>query len=118
VTSRRIFLAGLLAGAPAALARSTGAAQDSRISGPHPPQDNRPEQPVPTTPGIPQPDKRMLEHNQNEIRRDVDRLCELAADLRAEVAATDPNVTFSVTLIKKAQEIEKLAKNIKARAKA
>jgi hypothetical protein len=118
VNSRRLFLAGLIAGAATGLKRPLRASQHSSVMGPHPPpQDNRPEQPTPSNPGLPQPDKQKLGENQNEIRKDVDRLYTLAADLKAEVARTDPNDVLSTTIVKRAQEIEKLAKNIKARSK-
>ena len=42
---------------------------------------------------------------------------ELAAELKSEVEKTDANATLSLSLIKKAQEIEKLAKQILSAAK-
>lgn len=55
--------------------------------------------------------------NQQQIRADVQKLYELAAELKKEVDATDANATLSLSLVKKAQQIEKLAKQIKERAK-
>src|SRR5215471_2832238 len=55
--------------------------------------------------------------SQKQIRANVAKLYEMAADLKSEVEKTDANATLSVSLIKKAQEIEKLAKQIKNLAK-
>lgn len=50
---------------------------------------------------------------QEEIRTDIQKLYDLAAQLKDETGKTDLNSTLPVTLVKKAQEIEKLAKKIK-----
>jgi peptidoglycan hydrolase CwlO-like protein len=55
--------------------------------------------------------------NQQQIRADVQKLYELVSELKKEVDATDANATLSLSLVKKAQQIEKLAKQIKDRAK-
>ncbi|MFZ3331391.1 MAG: hypothetical protein WA197_12225 [Candidatus Acidiferrales bacterium] len=80
-------------------------------------QDNRPQQPTAETPGIPAPDPRELAENQKAIRKEVQQLYELAADLKSEVDRTDSGKVLSMATLKKAQEIEKLAKNIKNRSK-
>jgi hypothetical protein len=54
---------------------------------------------------------------QKQIQADVARLYEMATDLKSEVEKGDANATLSVSLIRKAQEIEKLAKQIKNLAK-
>jgi hypothetical protein len=57
------------------------------------------------------------QQTQKEIRTDIARLYELVAELKEQVEKTDATATLSVSVVKKAQEIEKLAKRIKDRAK-
>ncbi len=54
------------------------------------------------------------EIRQAEIEEDTKKLFRLSAELRAEVAKTYKE-TLSLTVLKKAEEIEKLAKSLKAR---
>ena len=61
--------------------------------------------------------KLILEANQKEIRKNVEKLYGLASELKAEVEKTDSVQVLSLTLLKKTEEIEKLAKEIRARAK-
>jgi len=84
---------------------------------PSPPPPRRDDQP----PGLPDPSstatKSMLEQNQKNIKKDIERLYELITQLKTEVEKTDSTAVLSVALVKKAEEIEKLAKQIKERAK-
>jgi hypothetical protein len=57
------------------------------------------------------------QQSQKQIREDVAKLYEIASQLKGEVEKTDANSTLSVSLVKKAQQIEKLAKQIKDLAK-
>lgn len=59
----------------------------------------------------------LLKENQKNIKRDVDRLAELAGELKQEVDKTDSADVLSIPLLKKAEEIEKLAKAIRNRAR-
>ncbi len=61
--------------------------------------------------------KRVLEENQKDIKKSVERLYDLAAELKAEVEKTDSTEILSLRLVNKAEEIEKLARQIKNRAK-
>jgi hypothetical protein len=61
--------------------------------------------------------KALLEANDKDIKKNVEKLYELASDLKAEVEKTDSSKVLSMVLIKKAEEIERLAKDIKTRAK-
>ncbi|HYL63628.1 MAG TPA: hypothetical protein VE077_13505 [Candidatus Methylomirabilis sp.] len=61
--------------------------------------------------------KAQLEANEKDIKKNVDKLYQLATDLKAEVEKTDSSQVLSLTLVKKADEIERLARDIKARAK-
>jgi hypothetical protein len=55
--------------------------------------------------------------NEQEIRLEVQRLYAMASELKDELDKTNANQVLSVSLVKKAQDIEKLAKQIKDRAK-
>jgi hypothetical protein len=55
--------------------------------------------------------------NQIELRKDVSKLYEIVSDLKEQVDKTDASATLSLSLVKKAQQIEKLAKQIKGLAK-
>jgi hypothetical protein len=61
--------------------------------------------------------KAMLEERQKNIKKDVEKLYDLAADLKKEVEKTDSTTVLSLAMLKKAEAIEKLAKQIKDRAK-
>jgi len=61
--------------------------------------------------------KVMLEERQKNIKKDVERLYDLAAELKTEVEKTDSTTVLSLAMLKKAEAIEKLAKQIKDRAK-
>jgi hypothetical protein len=71
----------------------------------------------PESPNLPSADKRMLEANEKEIKKKVERLYELATELKAEVDKTDSSKVLSLTLLKKTEEIEKLARDIRSRSK-
>jgi RNase P subunit RPR2 len=65
----------------------------------------------------PPAEKRMLEENEKDIKKKVEKLYELATELKAEVDKTDSSKVLSLNLIRKAEEIEKLAHDIKNRSK-
>ena len=54
---------------------------------------------------------------EKEIKKKVDKLFQLATELKEEVDKTDSAKVLSLAMLKKAEEIEKLAKDIKSRAK-
>ena len=58
-----------------------------------------------------------LQENDKSIKKSVERLFQLASELKAEVDKTDSAQVLSLAMVKKAEEIEKLAKDIKSRAK-
>ncbi|MBI3670345.1 MAG: hypothetical protein HY237_11255 [Acidobacteria bacterium] len=70
-----------------------------------------PEPPAKTDP------RALLRANQKDIKRDVERLFELVQELKKEVEKTDSSEVLSLTLVRKAEEIEKLAKHIKSLAR-
>jgi hypothetical protein len=57
------------------------------------------------------------QQNQVEIRMEVQRLFAIATELKDEVDNTNSNSVLNLTVLKRAQEIEKLAKQIRDRAK-
>ena len=63
------------------------------------------------------PAKAVLEANEKDIKKNIEKLYQLATDLKAEVEKTDSSQFLSLAMVKKAEEIEKLAHDIKTRAK-
>ncbi len=62
----------------------------------------------------PSDDRRQVDpRRQEEIKTDIQKLYSLASELKDQSEKTDMNSTLPVTVIKRAQEIEKLAKKIK-----
>lgn len=61
--------------------------------------------------------KAMLEENQKDIKKNVEKLFNLASELKDQVEKTDSATVLSLALIKKTEEIEKLARQIRERAK-
>ncbi|HUC52664.1 MAG TPA: hypothetical protein VMR90_01370 [Candidatus Cybelea sp.] len=61
--------------------------------------------------------KTILESNQKEIKKNVEKLFDLASELKAEVEKTDSVQVLSIAMLRKTEEIEKLAKDIRSRAK-
>jgi spore coat polysaccharide biosynthesis protein SpsF (cytidylyltransferase family) len=63
-------------------------------------------------------DKREIaRENQAKIKVDVEKLYELVGELREQVQKSDVTSTLSVSVVNKAKQIEKLAKQVKDRAK-
>jgi hypothetical protein len=115
MNSRRSFVFALCAvGVPLGLlGRPLAAQAPSHPAPPNPtPRDKEDE---PATPKL--DTKAILEANEKDIRKDVERLYQLASDLKAQVEKTDSAQVLSLALLKKTEEIEKLAKEIRTRAK-
>ena len=87
-----------------------------------PPPATRPNGPFgeqePTIPPQMQKDmeKKANQQRQAELKRDTERLLKLSTELKDYVDKTNENV-LSLEVIKKADEIEKLAHNVKNRMK-
>jgi len=58
------------------------------------------------------------DQNRKAVKKDVETLYNLAAQLKADVERTDSTTVLSLALVKKAEEIERLAKHIKSCAKS
>jgi hypothetical protein len=70
-----------------------------------------------STPFPPGSRKAALEENERGIKKKVEKLFQLATELKDEVEKTDSAKVLSLAMLKKAEEIEKLAKEIRSRAK-
>jgi hypothetical protein len=57
--------------------------------------------------------KTQLKEEQKELRRDVERLLQMAKNLKEESDKTPETDVLSLSLVKKAEEIEKLARQIR-----
>jgi hypothetical protein len=115
--TRRTFLAGLLlTGVSSATLGGKTNAQSPVI---RPPSQKGPpgQQPDADTPDLPNADKKILESNDKDMKKKVDRLYQLATELKDEVEKTDSSKVLSLNLMKKAEEIERLARDIKNRSK-
>lgn len=61
--------------------------------------------------------KTILEQNQKDLKKDIQKLFQLATDLKDEAEKTDAMNTLSLPLLKKTEEIEKLARQIRDKAR-
>jgi hypothetical protein len=61
--------------------------------------------------------KALLEQRQKDIKKDIEKLFDLATQLKTEVEKTDATTTLSLAMVKRAEEIEKLARQIKDNAR-
>jgi len=111
--SRRKFLTSIVAaGVPAGLLALMPSGQ---VRGQRP---QNPQQPKEDDSNSPKLDpKLILEANQKEIKKNVEKLYDLASELKAEVEKTDSVHVLSIAMLRKTDEIEKLAKEIRNRAK-
>jgi len=113
--TRRTFLGAMLfAAAAASFAGSLAVSQAPIPPAPKPPPR---QEPAEEPPGLPSAEKQMLEDNDKDIHKKVERLYQLATELKAEVDKTDSAKVLSLNLVRKAEEIEKLAHDIKIRSK-
>jgi hypothetical protein len=81
-------------------------------------RQQNPQQPKDDDPNLPKLDpKLILEANQKEIKKNVEKLYDLASELKAEVEKTDSVHVLSIAMLRKTDEIEKLAREIRSRAK-
>ena len=112
--SRRSLLRVLYAGAAAfsVLAVFVGGQEPFPTKqGPVRPGEDDPNLPAKAT------TKAVLEENQKDIKKNVEKLFDLATQLKDQVEKTDSTTILSVALVRKAEEIERLARQIKERAK-
>ena len=111
------------ASAPAQQSASSPSAQSTPATSSDPgspkqDQSSKPDQPQEQKPAA-SPDSKPLtpeEARQAQIVADTNKLYQLAQELQAEVAKSSKN-TLSLAVVKKAAEVEKLAKSLKERMK-
>jgi hypothetical protein len=114
---RRAWL-GLLAGSAGLLAaRAWGGQASSRTQNPPHPTGTEPAAGDDAEPKLQPPTKGILEANDKDIKKSVEKLYQLAGELKAEVEKTDSAKVLSLAMLKKTEEIERLAKEIRSRAK-
>ncbi|MFZ3200207.1 MAG: hypothetical protein ACLQMT_09755 [Candidatus Acidiferrales bacterium] len=114
---KRAFLqvmAPLAIAAPMGIfAHRTSARQSWQSDGqPHPSSQRPGEIPPDFEPPAIDP-KAVLKHNQQQIQDDIQKLYALAGELKEQVEKTDSTNVLSLPLVKKAKEIEDLAKQIR-----
>lgn len=120
-TGRRFFLSGVaaaLAGTRALLAADQGPQRHEPSHIPQVPDassaNGADEVPLP-----PRADPKVqLKEDQKELRRDVDHLLQMVKDLKDESDKTPETDVLSLSLVKKAEDIEKLARQIRDRIRA
>jgi hypothetical protein len=119
--SRRISCAVTLALVATLLGQPALSPAPQRMTPQPIPSPNAPDQSYPqgmNGPGIKDPDAKVIDkQNQAEVKAEIEKLYALVFELREEMKQTNGNTTLSVSVVKKAQQIEKLAKEIKDRAK-
>ncbi len=111
--TRRKFLAMGTIGI-AALGWTAGGGPTNSQQVPFPEEKKDPDQPEPNGPSA---EKRALDANEKDIKKKVDKLFELASELKEEVTKTDSSKVLSLAMLKKTEEIEKLAHDIRNRAR-
>jgi hypothetical protein len=111
---RLATIASALAAAPGVLTPQVPAPRPS----PNAPDPNFPHRVGDPEPTVGSNTKAIDKQNQAEIRLEVQKLSDLVAELKEQVDKSDVTSTLSLSVVKKAQQIEKLAKQIKDRAKS
>ena len=109
----------LLAGIALAAPSNSGIAQTMKHRFPAPPPSAQDDSDKKAPPALdPQTARKaQLAQNEKEFRAGVERLYELSGELRDEVQKAPPSGVLSVSMYKKTEAIEKLAKGLKTKAK-
>lgn len=114
---RRRGWLGLIAGCAASFAtRAWGAQAPAAVQNPPRPKGTEATTPEDEDPKLTPPTKATLAANDKDIKKSVEKLYQLASELKEEVEKTDSTQVLSLAMVKKAAEIEKLAREIKSRA--
>jgi|SRR5271156_1648026 len=114
---RRSWLALLGGCAALSAARAWGAQGPPAAQPPPRPKGEDPAGAEDENPKLLPPTKAILEANDKDIKKSIEKLYQLAGELKAEVEKTDSAQVLSLAMVKKAEEIERLAREIKSRAK-
>ena len=81
-------------------------------------QDHDRRDPISGAPVNPDARKYIMEENEKDVKKKIQKLYDLVTELKAESDKTDSSKVLNLLLVKKAEEIEKLAHDIKSRSKA
>jgi len=119
-TGRRVFLSSIVFTLVAVKGLFAGRQRQGPVHRvPQIPDANVPDGPLSEEPPVPRRDpQEVLKENQKTLRRDADRLVQLAQELKDEADKTEQTSVLSLSLVHKAEEVEKLAKQIKGLARA
>ncbi len=114
--SRRELLLGLVGAAGLMSSAAFLAAEAAQYP---PPRPTPPSSDPTTLAGAPKHvNSRVLTaKDQQLLKTDLDQLLQLASDLQKEYQAANPNAVLSVSFVKKAEQAEKLAKQVKNMAR-
>jgi hypothetical protein len=119
--TRRRFLMTLVAAASCTVSPDGSAfAQTKRTPFPLPPPSAEQQNPAEkdgATPDAQSAKRAELKQNERDFRAGVDRLYRLAGELKQEVDKTMTTQVFSVQMYKRTEEIEKVARLLKSKAK-
>ncbi len=114
-SDRRKFLAAFsILAAPVVWSARNLHAQSPETGPPSDPGSKSGDDKLPPPVGSP---KAALQDNEKNLKKKVEKLFQLATELKEEADKTDSINVLSIAMLKKADEIEKLAKDIKTRAK-
>ena len=115
--SRRNIMVTLAATAAAVVGECVLHAQQPHVT---PEPANRPNMPDPdhpwglgSRPDKPVDSRAMAKENQAEVKAGVEKLYVLISELKEQVEKSDATLMLSVSVVKKSQQIEKLAKHVK-----
>lgn len=121
LTSKLFLITLAVAALMAASPSSYGQSRPTVIVPQPVPSKNVPNSNVPSGlngPAVTTPDGKAIDkQNQVEMQAQIEKLYALAFELREQMKTIDAANTLSVDVVKRAREIEKLAKDIKDRAK-
>jgi hypothetical protein len=115
--TRRSFLTILAGAGTLLIARAENLGGQAKPTSRVPTSDPIKDSDTPGASSEKSPTKTLLEANEKDIKKNIEKLYQLAMDLKTEVEKTDSSQVLSLALVKKAEEIEKLAHEIKNRAK-
>jgi len=106
--SRKAFIAASIS-----LAASAKALLSAQQQAPGPPFPKTPEQPPPEPGRNSKRDQIILKANREAIAKDVARMSDLVDELQKEFKENDTTEILSLDVLRKSEEIEKLAKHIR-----
>ena len=114
-SSRRIFLRTSFTIAAAAVLGTARQQQQQRPGQPFPSQRPTPtRQPEPPElPPAPKPNRAVLKANRETIAKDVARMSDLLQELQKSLDAHDTTEVLSIDILRKSEEIEKLARQVR-----